>query len=232
MKILGFIPARGGSKGVLGKNKKLLGGVPLIEYSIQAAKQSRLISEVFISTDDPEIALIAEKCGIDVPELRPSHLALDTTPTLPVITYTLEYLRNRGTHFDAVCILQPTSPFRAEGLVDDCIVDWLQSDVDTLFTIVSVPHEFNPHWVFEKAPDGNLFVSTGDEHIIPRRQLLPPAYIRDGSLYIIKTSVIESGTLYGNVMRGFDNSKSVAINIDTKDDWLKAELYLQSLSSK
>ena len=224
MRILGFIPARGGSKGVPGKNKKLLAGKPLIAYTIEAAQQSTGLAHLFVSTDDAETAAIAEQHSVPVPQLRPAELAQDSTPTLPVIINTLDYLaETQGVQFDAVCILQPTSPFRRAGLIDDCVNDFIQSGADTLFTTVPVPDEFNPHWVFEPGENGNLRISTGDETMIPRRQSLPPAFIRDGCIYLIKTNILRTGTLYGPVIRGFQNSTEFAVNIDTQADWQHAE---------
>ena len=112
MRILGVIPARGGSKGVPGKNKKMLNNKPLIQYSIDAALQSGVITETVVTTDDEEIMEMSKEMGASVPFKRPAHLAEDATPTLPVIQHVISYYQEQGMEFDAVCLLQPTSPFR------------------------------------------------------------------------------------------------------------------------
>ncbi len=221
MKILGIIPARAGSKGVPGKNKKLLGGKPLIFYTIQAAKKSKLLTQIFVSTNDADIKKIAEASKIKVPELRPENLSTSSSPSLDYINYTLELLKKQGKVFDAVCLLQPTSPFRKKGLIDACIKKFIETNADTLFTTRMVPAEFNPHWIFEQAKDG-LKLSTGDKKMISRRQDLPPAYYRDGCIYIIKTSVLKKGTLYGKKITGFKNNYEPFVNIDTMNDWKEA----------
>jgi CMP-N,N'-diacetyllegionaminic acid synthase len=221
LKILGIIPARAGSKGVPGKNKKMLGGKPLVFYSLQAAKKSKLLTHIFVSTNDADVKKIAEQNNIKVPELRPEHLSTSSSPSLDYINYTLELLKKQGLLFDAVCLLQPTSPFRTKGLVDACIKKFIETGADTLFTTRPVPAEFNPHWIFEPSKDG-LKLSTGEKKIISRRQDLPAAYYRDGSIYIIKTSVLLKGTLYGKKIVGYENNAEPFVNIDTIDDWKEA----------
>ena len=105
MRILGFIPARGGSKGVPGKNIKLLGGKPLLQYTAEIALQSSLLTKVVLSTDDAEIHRIGKQLGLEVPFKRPSNLAEDVSPTLPVIKHALAYYQSIGETFDAVCLL-------------------------------------------------------------------------------------------------------------------------------
>lgn len=231
MQILGLITARGGSKGVPGKNIKPLGGKPLLQYSIDAARSCPGIQRLVLSTDDPAIAECGKALGAEVPFMRPEALALDNTPTLPVVQHVLQELAKTGAHFDAVCLLQPTSPFRRESLLNDCITRFIESQADTLITVRKVPAEYNPHWTFEEKQDGLLRISTGEENIIPRRQELPVAWHRDGQVYITLSSVIQNeNTLLGKKMVGFDNSLSAPINIDTMEDWYKAEAYINNNS--
>ena len=112
MKILGIIPARGGSKGVPGKNIKLLGGKPLLQYTSDIALKSNLLDKVIVSSDDDAIIKVAESLGLSVPFKRPSDLATYKSPTLPVIQHALNYYQEKGIRFDAVCLLQITSPLR------------------------------------------------------------------------------------------------------------------------
>jgi len=138
MKILGLIPARGGSKGIPRKNIKPLGGKPLIAYSIEAGLKSRYLDKVLVSTDDEEIAQVARQYGADVPFIRPAELARDDTPTLPVIQHALRFLADKGETYDAVCLLQPSSPFRTPAFIDAAIEKYVRSGADSLVTRYAV----------------------------------------------------------------------------------------------
>ncbi|MBC8755134.1 acylneuraminate cytidylyltransferase family protein [Kordia sp. YSTF-M3] len=224
MKILAIIPARGGSKGVPGKNKKLLLGKPLIQYSIDAALQSKHITEVVVTTDDEEIISIAKSLGANVPFVRPKHLAEDTTPTLPVIQHAISHFEAEGKLFDAICLLQPTSPFRPKGFLDKALETFIEKQTDALISVLEVPHQYNPHWTFEPNKNGILEIATGEKNIIPRRQELPKAYHRDGSIYITKTNIIQNeNSLYGNSLSYIVSDSAYYVNIDTQEDWQKAE---------
>ncbi len=223
MRVLGLIPARSGSKGVPRKNIRLLAGKPLLAYTAEAALASVGLTRVILSTDDPEIAEVGRVCGLDVPFLRPAELAQDTTPTLPVIQHALQSLAANGDLYDAVCLLQPTNPLRTTGLIDACITLFIESDADSVITVLPVPAKFNPHWVYFKNDDGSLFLSTGEADPIPRRQALPPAYHRDGSIYITRTDIVlNHNSLYGHRVVGYLVEK-VEVNIDTPEDWERAE---------
>lgn len=223
MNILGVIPARGGSKGVPGKNIKKLGGKPLLAYTAEAANHSALLFQTLLSTDDDEIAEVGRGLGLQVPFIRPAELALDTTPTVPVLQHAVRFLEAQGLKIDAVCLLQVTSPFREPGLIDQAITKFIQSDADSLVTVLNVPHELNPHWTFEADSSGFLKISTGEEELITRRQNLPNAYYRDGSIYLVKKDVLLNGSLYGARMTYLLNDPKYYVNIDTIEDWNKAE---------
>ena len=228
MKILGLIPARGGSKGVPNKNIKLLGGKPLLEYTSEIALQSKLLSKVVLSSDSEEIMKVGKNLGLEVPFKRPIDLAEDKSPTLPVIKHTLNYFLSKGERFDAVCLLQVTSPFRTVGFLDTAIQKFKKKKTDSLVSVLEVPHEYNPHWTFEINNKGNLKVATGDDKIISRRQDLPKSYHRDGSIYITKSEVIlNQKSLYGNSISYIESSKEMYVNIDTLKDWERAEFLLQ-----
>jgi CMP-N,N'-diacetyllegionaminic acid synthase len=228
MKVLGLIPARAGSKGVPGKNIKLLGNKPLIQYTIEAAQKSALLSEIIVSTDSDLIASIVSPMGVEVPFMRPAELAQDTTPTLPVIQHALKFLETMGVKYDAVCLLQVTSPFRPIRFIDNAIRKFMATDADSLVSVLRVPPEYNPHWVFEPDNDGMLKIATGEKTIIPRRQELPPAYFRDGSVYITKSSVImNENSLYGTTISFMESDPEFHVNIDTPEDWRKAERILE-----
>ena len=224
MKILGLITARSGSKGIPGKNSKLLGNKPLISYSITTALKTDLLAKVMVSTDSEEIADIARKYGAEVPYLRPSELAQDTTPTLHVVQNVLDFFETKGQKFDAVCLLQPTSPFRPPGFVNECIQNFIISDADSFISVLKVPHEFNPHWTFKPNSENFLKIATGETNIIPRRQELPAAYFRDGSVYITKTDFIEiQNKLVGGKIAFLESNPDFYCNLDELSDWMKAE---------
>lgn len=230
MRILGIIPARGGSKGVPKKNIKILGGKPLIQYTIDVAINSKYLSVISVSTDDDEIIEVVSKLGVSVPFKRPKELALDNTPTLPVILHVLDYYKERGQEFDAVCLLQATSPFRTIAFLDKAIENFIKNGTDSLISVLEVPHEFNPHWVFEVNEDENLVIATGEKEIISRRQELPKSYHRDGSIYITKTSVlIDQKSLFGKTISYIESSKENYVNIDTMGDWEIAEKLVKNL---
>lgn len=224
MRVLGVIPARGGSKGVPGKNIRLLGGMPLIAYALAAAKQSALLSVCMVTTDSEDIAAIAREYGADVPFLRPPHLAQDDTASLPVIQHAVNWFIQQGITFDAVCLLQPTYPFRTPGFIDACITKFAKEQADTLLSVLPVPHQYNPHWVFERNGAGYLSIATGESAIIPRRQQLPEAFIRDGNIYLVRTEILmQQNTLYGKNISCQVSEPAWYVNIDTLDDWAIAE---------
>lgn len=224
MKVLAIIPARSGSKGVKDKNVRKLGNKPLIAYSIDAAKQSEFVSELVVSTDSELYAAVARDLGAEVPFIRPAELATDEAASIDVIVHALEFLNKQGKDFDAVCLLQPTSPFRPSGVIDHAIRVFNASGADALISVLPVPHEFNPHWIFEPDEINMLRIATGETEIIKRRQELPPAFYRDGSLYITKTNVIlQKKSLYGEKLAFIVSNPSFYVNIDTEKDWLIAE---------
>lgn len=226
MKILAVIPARGGSKGVPKKNIKPLGNKPLLGYTIDSANQSEKLTTTIVSTDSEEIAEIAKANGASIPFIRPKELAEDKTPTIEVLKHAIRFFEDQGKFFDAICILQPTTPFRREGFIDEAIDKFIRTNADTLISVLPVPHQFNPHWVFEvsDAKEGKLKIATGEKTIIPRRQELPQSYYRDGSVYLIKTEwITKHNTLFGETIGYIESASDDFVNIDTMEDWVKAE---------
>ena len=223
MRVLAIIPARGGSKGVPGKNIKLLGGKPLLQYTVERANESHLLTRCVLSSEDASIIATAEALGLEVPFIRPATLASDQAKSIAVVQHAVAYFEEQGVFFDAVCLLQPTSPFREKGFIDAAVAKFIQTGVDTLLSVLPVPHEYNPHWVFEENEIGNLFIATGEQEIISRRQELPKAFYRDGALYITKMKYIKEGTFYGSNMGYIESNPDLHVNIDTLSDWEKAE---------
>ena len=224
MRVLGLVPARSGSKGVERKNIKLLGGKPLLQYTAEAALAARTLTRIVLSTDAAEIADVGQRCGLEVPFLRPSELARDETPMLPVVQHALNWLSDQGENFDAVCLLQPTNPFRRPEDIDGCVDLLAASDADSVVTIRPVPDEYNPYWVYRIGDEGSLQLFSGATEPLSRRQVLPSAYYRDGSVYVTRTNVLLTGnSLYGDRMLGYPMAGNRAVNIDDGEDWIEAE---------
>lgn len=226
-KILAIIPARGGSKGVPRKNIKVLNGKPLIAYTIEAAKKSKYIDRVVVSTEDDEIAKISEKLGAEVPYLRPNELAKDDSSTVDCIIHMVNWLKkNQGYVTDYVCVLQCTSPLRGYKDIDGTICKLLETNMDGAVSICEA--EINPYWT--NIFDGNsikYFIKEGKN--IKRRQDLPLVYRINGAVYIIKTSeLIANKTLEPESMTAFVMKNDDSIDIDTINDFIMAELIIKS----
>ena len=210
MQILGIIPARGGSKGILKKNIKLLKGKPLIAYTIEAALSSN-IDHVIVSTDCEEIAEISRIYGAEV-VLRPNNLAEDKTPTLPVLQDVVAQLNNS---FDAIMTLQPTSPLRSIDDINNSIKIFSDDkDADSLVSVVEVPHNYSSEKLMNY--DGRYI--TGNNKI-KRRQEVLPTYARNGAaIYITKTDKLKDYIFGGKIIPYF-MSKLNSFDIDDMEDW-------------
>lgn len=232
MRVIGIITARGGSKGVPRKNLAQLSGRSLLSYTAESALESSRLDRVIVSTDDEEIAEEARQCGIETPFMRPAELAQDNTPTLPVLQHAAEWLEQHDEHYDAICLLQPTHPFRRGADIDACIDLLDTSGADAVVTIARVPDEYNPHWAYFMDTDGELKLSTGESTPIPRRQDLPAAYHREGSVYVMRRDVLmNQNSLYGNRLMGLLVDSEGRVNIDTPADLEQAKVVLSQQGS-
>ena len=224
MRVLGLIPARGGSKGIARKNLRLLAGRPLLHYTAEAARGAERLSHVLLSTDDPEIAEVGRRCGLWAPFLRPRHLAADDTPMFAVVAHALDWVEQNGEQYDAVCLLQPTSPLRRAADIDGCIDRLVDTGADCVVTVLPVPERFNPHWAYFLDDDGFLQLALGEREPIARRQDLPRAFHRDGSVYVSRVSVIrQHGSLYGTRILPYHVDAVMSVNLDDESDWRRAE---------
>jgi CMP-N,N'-diacetyllegionaminic acid synthase len=229
MRVLGLVPARGGSKGVPRKNIRMLGGQPLLQYTAKAALASRLLTKTIISTEDEEIAQVGRLCGLEAPFLRPVELAEDTTPTLPVVQHAVLWLERHGEVFDAICLLQPTNPFRTAEDIDACIELMERSGSDSVISVLPIPAQYHPYWVYLRDESGRLRLSNGEAAPLPRRQELPPAFHREGSVYVTRRDVlIDDSSLYGKHVEGYLVDARKSINIDDLNDWAHAESMVAS----
>jgi CMP-N-acetylneuraminic acid synthetase len=227
LRTLAIITARGGSKGIPRKNIRLLAGKPLLQFTAEAALGACKLARIILSTEDIEIAEVGRSCGLEVPFMRPPELAQDDTPTLPVLQHAVRALEEAGDRFDAICLLQPTHPFRKSQDIDACIELLAASDADCAVTVLTVPPEHNPHWVYFKDAGGFLRLSTGEASPIPRRQSLPPAFHREGSVYVTRRNVLmDLGSLYGSRLVGYPIDPLLSVNLDSSADWERAEAML------
>ena len=228
MRILTIIPARGGSKGVSGKNIKLLGDVPLIAHTINAAKQAGL-ENIVVNSEDDRINAIALEYGAEIYK-RPAHLAEDQSRSIDVV---LDMVQGAFSSFDAILLLQVTYPFREPGMINKAIEKYKRETLDSLVSVLEVPAHYNPHWVFETDRQGMLKVATGEDEIIPRRQELPEAYFRDGGIYLTSKDVIISRkSFFGKRLGYIKSNPNNYVNIDTQEDWDQAVAMLERIPGK
>ena len=229
LRVLGLIPARGGSKGVKEKNLALLCGKPLIEYSIDAAFRSKLLTDVIVSTDSQKIRDLAISLGADAPFLRPAELSTDSALSISVARHALEFMDSKlGERYDAIMLLQPTSPLRSATDIDCAISMLSESDCDSLISISDVggSHPFR----MKRVINGYLtnFLEQGFEDMRPR-QLLPKVFIRNGAIYLARTDlVMRENSFGGDRTLAYEMPSERSVNIDTELDFAVANHILSS----
>ena len=238
MKILGLVTARGGSKGLPGKNLRPLAGKPLIAYTIETAHASGAFDRLVLSTDDAAIAAVARTLGCDVPFVRPAELARDETPHLPVVRHAVRWLdEHEGYKPDAVMILQPTSPLRQPQQIREAVALLESSGADSVISVGRVPDHYHPMRTvsIDAAGDAALFV-TGEpvRRRINRRQDMPPAWAMNGAIYLLRTSLLSAAEpgLYGDRVAAYVMPLASGISIDSIEDWAAAERALEDLVTK
>jgi len=229
-RVLGIIPARGGSKGVPNKNITELLGKPLITYTIAAALESEFLTSVVVSTDDSVIAEISKKAGAQVPFIRPDSLSQDSSLSLPVVMHALRFMEAKeGLEYDAVMMLQPTAPLRTSVDIDEAIKKIFSSGADSVISVSNV--EAN-HPLRMKKVDGDKllnYVDQGFEDMRPRQQL-PDVYIRNGAIYLaLRATLTRQLTFSGDDCRAYIMPEERSINLDARRDFVMAEYYLQNI---
>lgn len=225
MNILVVIPARGGSKGIPYKNIKELDGKPLICYSIDVARQLTADENICVTTDDDSIIKVVEDYGLKVPFKRPDYLATDTCGSNEVIQHAYQFYLNQGNQYDAIILLQPTSPFRRFDDVKGSIALYDDS-IDMVVTVKEAAA--NPYYnCYEENENGYLVVSKGDGKLA-RRQDAPPAYEWNGAVYVINPKRLMDVGLAGlTKVRKYVMDDIHSIDLDTMFDWRIAELVLK-----
>ncbi len=225
-RFLTIIPARGGSKGLPGKNIRKLSGKPLICHAIEAAFSSGL--QPIITTDDNEIATVASDSGGVVPFLRPTHLATDTTPMIDVLLHAIEYL-SESAAYDSVLLLQPTSSLRTSGDISEA----LQLYEKYGDPVVSVCATAKPiQWVFFRDETGRLTPTVESQPNVPNRQEAMPQVELNGAIYIAPISLLrEKRTFLLPNTRSYLMPRERSIDIDTELDWIFTEAILSRSST-
>lgn len=217
MRVVGLIPARGGSKGIPCKNLALLDGRPLIAWTIESALASAVFERVVVSTDDPKIAEVARQLGADVPFLRPAEFSGDVAPAIEVIRHALEALRiSLVNSSQSVAYLQPTSPFRSATHLREAVALFEDKRPDTLVSVQRVPHNMvigaqmvpvaESHQLWLDSPVGQVM----------RRQEKTISYARNGPAILIVSAndVLERGQLYGERVLGYEMDRLSSLDID------------------
>ena len=228
MEVLAIIPARGGSKGLPGKNIRPLNGHPLLAYSILAAQQSELITRIIVNTDDLDIAAIAQQYGAEIPFLRPANLALDNTTDFEVFSHQLKWhLENEQYRPDIIVQLRPTSPIRMPGWIDEGIRAVVERNADSLRIITEAPNTPYKMWTLgadKHAPmEPLLSIENIAEPFNMPRQQLPKVYWQVGTLDVIATSTIEAGGMSGKKILPMIIDASLSVDIDDLASFEKAE---------
>ena len=223
METLAIIPARGGSKGLPGKNIRPLAGVPMIGHTIRAAQEARAVDRVLVSTDDEEIASVAREFGAEVPFLRPPELSGDKASGVDVCLHALSYAQSEmSCQPRLVVLLQPTSPMRNAEDIDAAIQLLAESQADSVVSVKPVTEY--PQWM--KKMDGEHRISSLFEEmdITSARQDLEKSYLLNGAIYLSRASSLSKhGSFYGGDTRGYLMPEERSIDIDTLNDFLMAE---------
>ena len=227
VKAVAIIPARGGSKRIPRKNIKEFHGKPLIAYSIEVALNSKLFDKVVVSTDDKEIASIAQKYGAVVPFLRPKELADDFTATQPVIDNVLEYLKNTGEEYEYYCTIYATAPLLQPKYLIEGFEKLKNSDAINAFSATSMP--FPIQRTFKLNDNGRCEMFT-PEYYMSRSQDLEEAYQDAGQFYWSKLGKKSDKIMFGEDSVPVILPRHLVQDIDTLEDWKRAEIMYEVLN--
>lgn len=224
MNPLVVIPARGGSKGVPNKNIKLLDGKPLIHYTIEAARAVFPDKIIYVSTDCERIKGVTESIGLNVPFLRPAHLATDTAGTYEVLLHAVDFAERQDYYPDVIVLLQPTSPFRTAQHIKEALENY-SPDFDMVVSVKET--KSNPYYLlFEEDENGYLKKSKGGDFI--RRQDCPKVWELNGAIYIINNANLKQIPPHKMAKkRKYVMNEMTSHEIDTKLDWLIAETLIK-----
>lgn len=223
-KILALIPARGGSKGIKDKNIIFLAGKPLIAYSIEAAKYSKYIDDIIVTTDSEKIAEISKQYGASVPFMRPAELATDTSKTIDAVLHAIRTLETMEKKYDVLVLLQPTQPLRTDADIDKAIEVYYKNKEDGLVSVS--PVDDSPLLIRAISNDGKL-LNLLSQNSTCRRQDMPEYYKVNGCIYINKIEEINENTSFNDNKIPFIMTKEHSIDIDELSDLCIAEYYFK-----
>lgn len=227
MKVLGITLARGGSKGVPRKNIRRLAGLPLVAHTVLAAKQCTLLTDYVVSTDDSEIAMVAEEYGAEI-VMRPKHLAADSTPTLPALLHALEEMEKRhGKEYGVVADLRATNPLKTNVDIDGAVDKLFRTSADAVIGVCQVEDH---HPARLKRIFRDRLVDIWPEPESGNRQdLKPEVYVRNGSIYVVRRAALEEGVhiKLSDDVRPWIMPCERSVNIDTELDFIVAEVMLE-----
>lgn len=213
-KILAVIPARGGSKGVKRKNIRKVAGKPLIAWTIEAARKSKYLDRVVLSSEDSEIISVARKWGCEVPFIRPKSLARDRTPGIAPVLHAVRILPEK---FDFVVLLQPTSPLRTTADIDSCIKQCISGGHQSCVSVTEP--EKSPFWMFLVDKNSRIKPLLRIKKIPGRRQELPNVYALNGAVYIAKSSfLVENEAFVAFGTSGYVMPRERSLDIDSELD--------------
>jgi CMP-N,N'-diacetyllegionaminic acid synthase len=236
-RVLGLVTARGGSRGIPGKNIKPLAGLPLIAWTLNGAAASGAFDRIVLSTDDEAIADTARRHGAEVPFMRPADLAQDQTPHLPVVQHALAWLdQQQGYRPDLVMILQPTTPFRRPRDIRAAVKQLGERGADSVMSVVPVDAHNHPMLMFNLDARGGLRLLLTGEPVyrrVQRRQDLPPVYMKAGVIYLLRRELLFDPvrpSLYGEYTAPYViEDPRYALDLDTPADWEQAEALAPTL---
>ena len=230
--VLGIIPARGGSKGLPGKNLMPLAGQSLVARAGAAARDSGVVDRVILTTDSSAIADEGRRAGIDVPFMRPAALAADDTPMLPVLRHAVETLEAAGWTAEIIVLLQPTSPLRKPAHLRDAVMRLRESGADSVVSVVEVPRHLSPDYVMRVVGDElKPFLPEGER--MTRRQDARAAYVRDGTVYAFwRDTLMRHDSIYGSRCLPLIIPAEESVTIDVPGDWAAAERLLQERAAR
>jgi CMP-N,N'-diacetyllegionaminic acid synthase len=232
LSIVGIITARGGSKGIPGKNLIPIKGRPLISYTIEAALESKVLDRVIVTTDDEKIAEVSRQFGAETPFVRPANLSGDWAPSYPVVVHALQWMaENEGYFPDYMMLMQPTSPLRIAEDIRNAVALAKEKDADGVISVYE-PKQ-HPHWMFELEEDGRFVDFDPHSRELSRRQSLSPQYMLNGSIYLIKRSVImKQDNFYTAQTYALVMPRERSFDIDSLHDARVVEMTMEDVANQ
>lgn len=221
--VLALITARGGSKGLPKKNIRALGGKPLLAWTVEAARHSRYIDRIILSSDDQEIIKIGLQYGCECPFIRPAELASDDASTMDAVHHALANIKNR---YEYIVLLQPTSPFRSAEDIDNCLERCLSLNAPACVSVTEC--EKNPYWMYSVTENGRMKPVIPLENRPQRRQELPKAFVLNGAIYVAQTEWLSKKDSFVTAETiAFLMPQERSLDIDTLQDFQRAQFFIE-----